>query len=477
MHLIHPEVIQRRDDLAEAFKSAAFFPHVEINDFFTPEVCQQLSDQFPEYRPENAVNELGEVGLKASRRDVSQLGEAYARLDAYVQTPEFLGLMSDITGIPDLLYDPDYFGGGTHENLHGTELDIHVDFNYHPKTRWHRRLNLIVFLNEEWDASWGGCFEVHKDPWDRDSNETEAFVPVFNNAVIFETNEVSWHGFNKIQLPEDRQDTSRRSLALYFYTKDRPVRETASAHATVYVPRPLPAHLKPGHTLSVGDLRELKTLLEKRDQQIRFLYDREKELAQVIESGTQELSTGHGERFVAGHTLSAEDASDLADMIRRRDHQINFFKEREKELDEVLEGLMQRLREAEGRVELLSHTQVGGPIEQTQPMQGLWDDQWIGETLTVSFRALQPLERFKLEVWSPDVFPSPRQLTLEIGSMVLQEEIQNGLVELSLPIDIAAGDDELLLKLSLSATYSFLEAGTSTDDRHLGANLRYIGFE
>ena len=46
----------------------------------------------------------------------------------------FLSLMASLTGIPALTHDPHYLGGGTHENLSGQDLDLHIDFNYHPIT-------------------------------------------------------------------------------------------------------------------------------------------------------------------------------------------------------------------------------------------------------------------------------------------------------------------------------------------------------
>jgi hypothetical protein len=85
-------------------------------------------------------------------------------MDDLLQSPEFLALVGRITGIAGLRYDPWYFGGGTHENRQGQDLDPHIDFNYHPMTRQHRRLNLIIYLNEEWDDAWGGSLQLHRDP-------------------------------------------------------------------------------------------------------------------------------------------------------------------------------------------------------------------------------------------------------------------------------------------------------------------------
>ena len=186
-------------------------------------------------------------------------------------SPEFLDAISALTGIEDLIYDPWYLGGGTHENRDGMSLDAHVDFNLHPSERWHRRLNLIVYLNPEWDASWGGNLELFRDPH-ADARPARSVTPVFNRCVIFETSEHSWHAFDTIRIPEARNCTTRRSIALYFYTKDRPTEQKASRHTTYYVDRQLPEYFAEGRTLTRSDVGELKHLLERRDQHIRNLY-------------------------------------------------------------------------------------------------------------------------------------------------------------------------------------------------------------
>jgi hypothetical protein len=279
--MLHRAVRDQREDLRRQFAGARPFRHVVIEPFLNPEFCTNLMAEFPAFQARNALNESGEAGRKAVVPELARIGDAYRGFDRLMRDREFLELIGGITGIPDLLYDPDYVGGGTHENLDGQELDAHVDFNYHPSRPWHRRLNLIVFLNAEWDASWGGCLELLRDPWATDDDARKEVVPLANRAVIFETTEASWHGFRRIQLPPGKQ-FSRRSLAVYFYTRRRPADQTAPAHGTVYYQRPLPGHIQAGHTLSEEDAAGIQTLLARRDQTIRFLYQRELKFSQVL---------------------------------------------------------------------------------------------------------------------------------------------------------------------------------------------------
>lgn len=267
---------------ADRFQQREPFRHVVIDDFLQAEIAAALLAEFPEFDRSLAINENGEVGSKAVFERIRALGPNYARLDAFIQTQDFLGLVSRITGIPDLLYDPHYFGGGTHDNRNGQALDAHVDFNRHPVTHTHRRLNLIIYLNPDWQAEWGGVLELHSDPAS-DKDRITRVVPLFNRAVIFETTEHSWHGFSPINLPATRQDEARRSIALYFYSAQRPADELATTHSTVYVGRPLPDHLVAGLTLAQADVDEIRGLLQGRDLHIQRLYRESSELNAKLE--------------------------------------------------------------------------------------------------------------------------------------------------------------------------------------------------
>jgi hypothetical protein len=269
--MLNPRLNHQADELAARFREREPFRHVVIDDFFSPAYCAQLLAQFPAFERGKARNENGGVGNKSTIERIRGLGPAFSALDDLVQSSEFLALVGRITGIPDLLYDRWYFGGGTHENRNGQDLDAHVDFNRHPIEKWHRRLNLIVYLNHEWNDAWGGSLELHSDPRAPDDRIT-TITPLYNRAVIFETTEWSWHAFPRIDLPAGKQDLTRKSIALYFYTKDRPADELAGIHSTIYVDQPLPERFQPGMTLDAADVEELHVLLKRRDQHSQRLY-------------------------------------------------------------------------------------------------------------------------------------------------------------------------------------------------------------
>ncbi|HET7064870.1 MAG TPA: 2OG-Fe(II) oxygenase [Rudaea sp.] len=289
--MLNPQLHDQADSLAARFRERDPFRHVVIDDFFAPDYCAQLLAQFPAFERGNARNEDGGLGNKSTIEKIRGLGPAFGALDDLVQSRQFLDLIGRITGIPDLLYDPWYFGGGTHENRSGQDLDAHVDFNRHPVEKWHRRLNLIVYLNHEWNDSWGGSLELHSDPRAPDDRIT-TITPLYNRAVIFETTEWSWHAFPRIALPADRQALTRKSVALYFYTRDRPADELADTHSTIYVDRPLPVRFKPGLTLDAEDVEELRILLTRRDHHNQRLYRDVTSLTMQLEQAQAAINSG-----------------------------------------------------------------------------------------------------------------------------------------------------------------------------------------
>ena len=291
-HCINAHVFEQVGSIAMRFAEREPFRHVVIEDFLSPAFADSLLRDFPTFEQGDARNEDGELGNKSTVQRIRNLAPSYRDLDDLIKSRSFLDLIGKMTGIEDLLYDQFYFGGGTHENREGQDLDPHIDFNRHPVNNWHRRLNLIVYLNPQWQDAWGGSFEIHDDPR-ASGNQIKLITPIFNRCVIFETTETSWHGFSRICLPESSKHLSRRSIALYFYTHERPLDELADTHSTVYVERNLPDHFVAGKTLDETDVEELKMLLKRRDQHNERLYGEVIGLSAELEDARSALLPGY----------------------------------------------------------------------------------------------------------------------------------------------------------------------------------------
>ena len=105
-------------------------------------------------------------------------------------------------------------------------------------------------------------------------------LTINNHCFLFETTEFFWHGFSQIKLPKDKQHLSRKSISLYLYTKERPKDITVPEHATVYVDRPYLHILK--RVIREEDVGELKRLINRRDQHLYRLYDRDLKMIFII---------------------------------------------------------------------------------------------------------------------------------------------------------------------------------------------------
>ncbi|MGN6113587.1 MAG: 2OG-Fe(II) oxygenase [Luteimonas sp.] len=293
-------VLARRDALAREFAAAAPFPHVVVDGFLEPAFAQALLDGFPPFARADSLGEDGRPGPKGTFERIRALGAPYAALDDLVRSDAFLRFAGAVCGIDGLLYDPWYLGGGTHENRSGASLEPHVDFAFHPLERWQRRINVIVYLNPEWDPAWGGNLSLYADPR-RDATPAVSVAPLFNRCVMFETSDRSWHGFDRIATPPGRPELTRRSIALYFYTRPDDA-SGRQAHSTVYVGRALPARLRPGHPIDDADIAELRALLADRDGRIEMQYAEIARLMNALrahERGATGFALYHARRLLA----------------------------------------------------------------------------------------------------------------------------------------------------------------------------------
>jgi hypothetical protein len=443
--MISSAVRQQASRYQGEFRSAKPFPHLVIDSFFDAAKAEQLLAEFPAFDPENAKNEFGAVGRKAVVPDIRKISPFYTAVYEYIASQEFLDFVAEATGIPNLLHDEQMFGGGTHENLEGQDLDPHVDFNFIEDRKLHRRLNLLLYLNKEWEAAWGGCLEIHSNPRKPKENQIQVIAPMFNRAVIFETSEYSWHGFERIRLPEGKKHLSRKMLSIYLYTRERPAEEIAPPHATFYVQRPMPARLAPGHTLTPEDVSQLEELFTRRDRWIEFYQKKELEFSRQI----QDLSA------YARH---------LAENRRPMDW---------------VRGLLPKKRKEEPAVPAAQPPRpVQAPLSgygvQEGPARGIWPDGWIGRPFEVAIRLQMPAEAILLEGLLPDQTLPEVELSVSVNDAVVARHVlRPGDISLTVPVEAGAGE---LIKLRIDSDRSFcpMRAGAGPDGRELVVVLREL---
>ena len=221
--------------LKREFETARPFPHIVIDDFLEAHFAAEVAAAYPTF--EQAKEKGFEFNFVRERRkiqvsDRAHFPEPVARLNEALAAPSFLEDMEYITGIPNLLPDPALGGGGMHVTGSGGRLDVHVDFNYNEEMNVHRRLNILVYLNPDWDPAWGGQVEL----WDPQVRTCHRSVdPVLNRCVLFQTSEISFHG---VQPVSPSAPGPRQSFAAYYYTKDAPPAWDGEHHSTIFRARP-----------------------------------------------------------------------------------------------------------------------------------------------------------------------------------------------------------------------------------------------
>jgi len=198
--------------LADAYRNAQPFPHIVIDDFLDPTVLRQVLRDFPSSENKAFFNREQER-LKFQYQPHEVQSGLVRNLFAELNGQAFLGFLEELTGIRGLIADPYFEGGGLHETKRGGHLGVHADFNVHDQLKVERRLNLLVYLNEDWDDEYGGQLEL----WKKDMSECAVRVsPVLGRAVIFSTALDSLHRHpDPLNCPPER---SRRSIATYYYT-------------------------------------------------------------------------------------------------------------------------------------------------------------------------------------------------------------------------------------------------------------------
>ena len=200
---------------------------------FPPDIISSVAADFTTETLESGAND-GRNSLNKARCNKTEVMDSSSTVPLinYLYSYPFVSFLESLTNIKNLVPDPSLFGGGLHAILSGGFLKVHTDFNWHPNLKLWRRVNVFIYLNEDWEDNYGGALEL----WN--GNLTHCFhriMPLANRLVIFSSSGNSYHGHPRpLNTPNH---VMRKSIAMYFYSVEPPPGESPSSsfRNTVFV--------------------------------------------------------------------------------------------------------------------------------------------------------------------------------------------------------------------------------------------------
>ena len=195
------------------------FPHIIIDNFLSPIAYSKISKAFPKkndsiWKTPSNKHTVGKSVTQSGKLGIKELlyTEAARRFFFEFNSGLFLTFLEKLTSIEGLTSDPYFSEGGFHRISTGGFLNIHADFSHSDKLNLERRLNIIFYLNDNWEDYYGGDLGLY----DKNLNEVVSIKPLANRIAIFSTSDHSFHGHPEpLRCPKGM---FRKSIALYYYT-------------------------------------------------------------------------------------------------------------------------------------------------------------------------------------------------------------------------------------------------------------------
>lgn len=205
-------------DCRSDYNSALPFKHLVIDDFFESDWAKSLELAFPKYDSSKWFSYQNKIENKKTLNYWPDFSPNQYQTLAELCSESFTNFLTQRLGLNTKLYpDLGLNGGGLHIHQTDGKLNVHLDYSVHPKLKLQRKLNLLVYLTDNWNLSWGGGLEL----WEGSNKKPETLIKTvdfkFNRAVIFDTTQNSWHGLpNPLTCPEG---VYRKSIAVYYLTE------------------------------------------------------------------------------------------------------------------------------------------------------------------------------------------------------------------------------------------------------------------
>lgn len=202
----------------KSFKNKAPFDHCIIDDFFKQDIAEKLSNEIPSFDSDFLHEYNNSIEAKKTSNDWNKFPELTYSAFQFLNSELFVNYLKGVTGIEPLYSDNGLNGGGWHILSKGGKLNPHLDYSLHPKLKLERKLNIIIYLEKEWQEEWGGHLGLYSETEADSPKKLEIEIePKFNRAIFFDTTQNSWHGLSRVV--DCPKGFSRKSMAVYYLTQ------------------------------------------------------------------------------------------------------------------------------------------------------------------------------------------------------------------------------------------------------------------
>ena len=204
------------------------YPIWIIDNFFANDTIKSIKKEWPSLNSDlwhkgheyiNNKKNILEQGMRAISK-LEDMPEYTANVLKYIHSNEFTKRIANITNMTNLVTDKSMRWSGLRTMVPGSFQAIHSDARKNPETGLRKELTCLVYLNNKWNESDAGQFEV----WNDDMTEcVHKIDPIDNRLVIFLNTDKSYHGVPEVNFERRAilwsilkdADAENRSKALF----------------------------------------------------------------------------------------------------------------------------------------------------------------------------------------------------------------------------------------------------------------------
>ena len=198
--------------LKKSYAAAQPYPHLVIDDLFEPQLLDRLVAEYPQENSRDWLVWDTNHELKTTSKGIDGLSAFTQLFCLWLNSSDVIKTVESIVGISNLVGDPLFHGAGLHEMYRDGWLEMHADYTKHFSLPFVRRINMLIYLNRDWEDGWGGDLVIGDA---KDSQDRVSYPPYFNRTIIFPTTAETFHGVpTPLSCPSDR---SRKLLSIYYW--------------------------------------------------------------------------------------------------------------------------------------------------------------------------------------------------------------------------------------------------------------------